>query len=47
MRVCDFIIFEIPTLTVEIIYVVDHTTVKIGISNIIKSETLTIFTLFR
>ena len=28
-------------------YVVDHTTVKIGISNIIKSQTLTIFTLFR
>ena len=50
MRVCDFIIFEIPIyvaiLTVEIIYVVDHT-VKIGISNIIKSQTLTIFTLFR
>ena len=44
--VCDFIIFEIPTLTVEIIYVADHT-VKIGISNIIKSQTLTIFTLFR
>ena len=42
MRVCDFIIFEIPILTVEIIYVVDHTTVKIGISNIIKSQTLTI-----
>ena len=42
MRVCDFIIFEIPILTVEIIYVVDHT-VKIGISNIIKSQTLTIF----
>ena len=46
VRVCDFIIFEIPILTVEIIYVVDHT-VKIGISNIIKSQTLTIFTLFR
>ena len=44
---CDFIIFEIPILTVEIIYVVDHTTVKIGISHIIKSQTLTIFTLFR
>ena len=25
MRVCDFIIFEIPILTVEMIYVVDHT----------------------
>ena len=47
VRVCDFIIFEIPILTVEIIYVVDHTTVKIRISNIIKSQTLTIFTLFR
>ena len=47
VRVCDFIIFEIPILTVEIIYVVDHATVKIGISNIIKSQTLTIFTLFR
>ena len=47
VRVCDFIIFEIPILTVEIIYVADHTTVKIGISNIIKSRTLTIFTLFR
>ena len=48
MRVRDFIIFEIPILTVEITYVVDHTTVKIlGISNIIKSQTLTIFTLFR
>ena len=46
MRVCDFIIFEIPILTVEIIYVADHT-VKIGISNIIKSQTLTILTLFR
>ena len=46
VRVCDFIIFEIPILTVEIIYVADHT-VKIGISNIIKSQTLTIFTLFR
>ena len=41
MRVCDFIIFEIPILTVEIIYVADHT-VKIGILNIIKSQTLTI-----
>ena len=30
--VCDFIIFEIPILTIEIIYVADHT-VKIGISN--------------
>ena len=30
MRVCDFIIFEIPILTIEIIYVVDHT-VKIAI----------------
>ena len=47
VRVCDFIIFEIPILTVEVIYVVDHTTVKIGILNIIKSQTLTIFTLFR
>ena len=44
VRVCDFIIFEI--LTVEIIYVVDHI-VKIGISNIIKSQIFTIFTLFR
>ena len=25
MRVCDFIIFEIPILTVEMIIVVDHT----------------------
>ncbi len=25
MRVCDFIIFEIPILTVEMIYIVDHT----------------------
>ena len=25
MRVCDLIIFEIPILTVEMIYVVDHT----------------------
>ena len=25
VRVCDFIIFEIPILTVEIIYVADHT----------------------
>ena len=33
VRVCDFIIFEIPILTVEIIYVADHT-VKIVISNI-------------
>ena len=40
MRVYDFIVFEIPILTVEIIYVADHT-VKIGISNIIKSQTLT------
>ena len=50
VRVCDFIIFEIPAiLTVEIIYVVDHIlySVKIGISNMIKSQTLTIFTLFR
>ena len=39
MRVCDFIIFEILILTVEIIYVADHT-VKIGISNIIKSQIL-------
>ena len=46
MTVCDFIIFEISILTVEIIYVADHT-IKIGISNIIKSQTLTIFTLFR
>ena len=46
MRVCDFIIFETPFLTVEIMYVADHT-VKIGISNIIKSQTLTVFTLFR
>ena len=36
VRVCDFIIFEISILTVEIIYVVDHTTVKIGILNIIE-----------
>ena len=35
VRVCNFIIFEIPILTVEIIYVADHT-VKIVISNIIK-----------
>ena len=47
VRVCNFIIFEIPILTVEIIYVVDHITVKIGISNIIKLQTLTIFALFR
>ena len=47
VRVCDFIVFEIPILTVEIIYVADYTTVKIGISNILKSQTLTIFTLFR
>ena len=46
VRVCDFIIFDIPILTVEIIYVADHT-VKIEISNIIKSQILTIFTLFR
>ena len=32
VRVCDPNIFEIPILTVEIIYVADHTTVKIGIS---------------
>ena len=25
VRVCDFIIFEIPILTVEMIYIVDHT----------------------
>ena len=25
VRVCDFIIFKIPILTVEMIYVVDHT----------------------
>ena len=35
-RACDSIIFEIPILTVEII--VDYTTVKIGVSNIIKSQ---------
>ena len=46
VRVCDFIIFEIPILTVwSTTYMIS--TVKIGISNIIKSQTLTIFTLFR
>ena len=46
MRVCDFIIFEIPILTVwSATYMIS--TVKIGISNIIKPQTLTIFTLFR
>ena len=39
-------ILEIPILTVEIIYIADHS-VKIGISNIIKSQTLTIFTLLK
>ena len=50
VRVCDFIIFEIPILTVAesmINYIYIILTVKIGISNIIKSQTLTIFTLFR
>ena len=42
VRVCNFIIFEIPILTVEIIYVADHTTVKIGISNIIKNYKLSL-----
>ena len=47
VRVCDFIIFEIPILTVVWSTTYMISTVKIGISNIIKSQTLTIFTLFR
>ena len=40
VRVCDFIIFEIPILTVEMIYVVDHTLsyCQNRESNIIKSH---------
>ena len=45
MKVCDFIIFEILILTVWPATCM-ISMVKIGISNIIYSQTLTIFTLF-